>query len=81
MEHSLNDQLTVAEVLQRWPQTVGVFLRHRMACVGCVIAPFETLSEVTAIYELNPDQFLQELRRTAGASQMEPPFSDPNATC
>lgn len=54
--------LTVSEILQRWPQTAEVFLRYRMACVGCAIAPFETLSEVCEIYRLNPEQFMQELR-------------------
>jgi hybrid cluster-associated redox disulfide protein len=55
--------LTVAEVLDRWPQTIPVFIRHRMACVGCTIAPFETLSEVADIYQLEPDEFLQELQQ------------------
>ena len=54
--------LTVAEVLDRWPQTIPVFIRHRMACVGCTIASFETLSEVADIYQLEPDEFLQELQ-------------------
>ena len=57
--------LTVSEILQRWPQTAEVFLRYRMACVGCAIAPFETLSEVCEIYRLNPEKFEQELKETA----------------
>jgi hybrid cluster-associated redox disulfide protein len=42
--------VTVAEVMDRWPQTVPVFVRHRMVCVGCPIASFESLVEVTEIY-------------------------------
>jgi hybrid cluster-associated redox disulfide protein len=65
MEHQqLEAGLTVAEVLDRWPQTVPVFIRHRMACVGCTIAPFETLTEVADIYQLELDDFLQELQQT-----------------
>jgi hybrid cluster-associated redox disulfide protein len=56
--------LTVAEVMERWPQTVAVFLRHRMACVGCPMAPFETLAEVAAIYDLDLSRFASELGRT-----------------
>jgi hypothetical protein len=33
-----------------------------MACVGCAIAPFETLTEVSAIYNVNLEKFLQELQ-------------------
>ena len=58
----LEADLTVAEVLTRWPQTISVFMHHRMACVGCAIAPFETLAEVAAIYGLNLEYFLRELQ-------------------
>ncbi len=54
--------LTVAEILDRWPQTIPVFLRHRMACVGCVMAPFETLLDVATIYNVHLGQFLSELQ-------------------
>lgn len=64
MEHPLlTSNLTVAEVLARWPQTAPVFLRHRMACVGCPMAPFETLTDVAAIYGLHLSHFLAELQR------------------
>jgi hybrid cluster-associated redox disulfide protein len=56
--------LTVAEVMDRWPQTVPYFFRYRMACVGCPIAPFETLAEVAAIYGLDLSRFLIELEWT-----------------
>jgi hybrid cluster-associated redox disulfide protein len=57
----LEANLTVDEVLACWPQTIPVFLYHRMACVGCAMAPFETLAEVATIYKLDLDSFLREL--------------------
>lgn len=63
MERSIAE-LTVAEVMDGWPQTIPVFLRHRMACVGCVMAPFETLADVAAIYGLQPSRLLDELQQT-----------------
>jgi hybrid cluster-associated redox disulfide protein len=64
MEHArLATSLTVADVLARWPQTIPIFLRYRMVCVGCPIAPFETLAEVAAIYDLDLNCFLSELEQ------------------
>jgi len=57
-------KLTVAEVLDRWPQTIPVFFRHRMACVGCAMASFETLADVAAVYGLHLGRFLSELQQT-----------------
>ncbi|GIV68354.1 DUF1858 domain-containing protein [Caldilinea sp.] len=63
MESAALSQLPVAEVMERWPQTIPVFVRRRMACVGCVMAPFETLAEVATIYNLNLPDLLAELRQ------------------
>ncbi len=53
--------LTVAEIMTRWPQSVPVFLSHKLDCVGCPMAPFETLAEVIEIYQLPEGVFLGEL--------------------
>ena len=60
----LTTELTVAEVLTRWPQTASVFFQHQMACVGCAMAPFETLAEVATIYRLHVERFLHELQQS-----------------
>ncbi len=63
MESStLSSQLTAAEVMQRWPATIPVFIRFCVACVGCPFAPFEPLAEIPAIYGLPPGDFMRELQ-------------------
>ncbi len=65
MESStLSSQLTAAEVMQRWPATIPVFIRHCTACVGCPFAPFETLAEIPAVYGLQLDELLRELQQS-----------------
>ena len=65
MKHSqLTATLTVAEVMDRWPQTVPIFLRHQMACIiGCSIRPFETVPEVAEIYGLELEHFMRGLQQ------------------
>ncbi len=73
MDKSLTQNLTVEETLRHWPQTAGVFLRRRMACLGCAIAPFETLHEVSEIYQLDAEQFLRELQDAARKADTSAP--------
>ena len=61
---TISSHVTAAEVMQRWPATVPVFIRHRLACVGCPFAPFETLAEIPAIYGLCADEFMGELQQS-----------------
>jgi len=35
LEKGVTGDMTVAELLDRFPETAGVFIRRRMACVGC----------------------------------------------
>lgn len=56
---------TVARVMELWPATVGVFLRRRMACPGCLMAGFMTVREAAGSYDLDPDALLDDLRRAA----------------
>ncbi len=62
MDHIMTD-MTVEEILNQWPGTVPVFMRHRMACVGCDLAGFETLAEAVSIYGLDLAIFLDELHQ------------------
>jgi hybrid cluster-associated redox disulfide protein len=55
----------VDEVFARWPAAIRIFVQHGTACVGCVMAPFETLNEVVAIYGLERVRLLAELQAAA----------------
>lgn len=60
--------LPLSDVMRYWPQTISVFTRHKMLCVGCLISPFHTVIDACAEYHLNEGDFLAELRAaiTAG---------------
>ena len=51
----------VADIMKTWPQTVQIFLRYHMLCIGCELSEFDTLSDAIKNYELNSDEFLEEL--------------------
>lgn len=57
---------TVSAYLERCPQGARVFLAHRMACVGCSLAKFDTLGDAARVYGLPLDAFLQELAIAGG---------------
>jgi hypothetical protein len=38
-------------------------MHYRLACVGCSLARFELITDVAAIYGINPAGFLHELEQ------------------
>lgn len=68
------ETLIVADVMNSWPETVPVFISHRMACPGCVMAPFMTVTEAALEYGLEPADLAADLKgaiETSGAEMEE----------
>ncbi len=55
-------QRDVASLLADYPQVVQIFLQHRMACVGCSMAKFETLQDAARIYGVDPNGLVTDIR-------------------
>ena len=61
--------MTVAEILELWPETVDVFQEYKTACVGCVMAPFDTVTDVAQIYELELSKIMDALHQTIDSGE------------
>jgi hybrid cluster-associated redox disulfide protein len=53
--------MMVADVLAAGRETVRVFVDHRMGCVGCPFASFETLAEAAAAHAIDPASLVDAL--------------------
>jgi len=57
----LSPAMNVDELINTWPRTIQVFFQHRMACVGCWMASFDTLEDVANNYSLDVSEFILAL--------------------
>lgn len=73
-DRQLTANLTVAELLECWPEAVAVFQELKTACVGCVMAPFDTLEDVAQIYGLDLSKIMVALEKQIG------PAAEPTAS-
>ncbi|MGB7318956.1 MAG: hypothetical protein WBC85_13405 [Planktotalea sp.] len=58
-----NPDLDLETLFRRFPRLAPAFLSRDMLCVGCMVAPFHTLTDACAEYGLSQEQFLEELAR------------------
>jgi len=54
---------TIAELLATYPAAARVLVGHRMHCVGCDIASFETIADACVIYGVGVEDFFAEIHR------------------
>ncbi len=45
MEPSNIENMPVGQIMNRWPETIAVFLDLGMHCIGCPVGGFHTLRE------------------------------------
>lgn len=69
---TINGDLTVDEVMRRWPGMIEIFIRRRMLCVGCAIARFCTIREACADHNIPLSDFLAELDAESQVSDCPP---------
>jgi hybrid cluster-associated redox disulfide protein len=61
----LHHDMTIDEIMRRWPTTIRVVIRNGMLCVGCPIAPFHTLAEAAREHKLDEVALRQALEAAA----------------
>jgi hybrid cluster-associated redox disulfide protein len=67
-----DENSTIEAVLRAHPAAARVLLRHGMACVGCAMAPYETLAEAAREYRVRPRALLEELAAAAAPAKHPP---------
>jgi hypothetical protein len=64
-------QLTVEEVLQRWPPTFSVFMKNKTKCPGCFLQHFCTLKDVAETYQILPKELIAEIEYVSNSETIQ----------
>jgi len=61
MAEPITKSMHIQDVIQRYPETVEVFRRHKLDCMNCQIAEFEEVCHGAAVHKIDPDLLISEL--------------------
>lgn len=56
-------QLTVEDILKKWPLTFSVFRNRNTDCVGCLLQRFCNLQDVAETYEVELRDLTKDLEQ------------------
>lgn len=57
----ITKDMTIEEIVQRFPETIQVFSQYGVGCLGCSAAQFDNVELGAVIHGLNIDQLLDDL--------------------
>lgn len=70
-DHSGMQDLSVKEIMDRWPDTASAFIARRMHCVGCPMGPFHTLADAAMEHRLELCDLEESIQLAITASQAQ----------
>jgi hypothetical protein len=56
-------QITVDEVLSKWPNSHPAFTKFKTKCIGCLLQKFCTLRDVALTYQIPFEELIGELEK------------------
>lgn len=61
----IEKQMSIDEVVRKYPETRATFERYGLGCVGCQAALFETIEQGAEVHGINVDELIADLNRQA----------------
>jgi hybrid cluster-associated redox disulfide protein len=59
--NKITKEMPIGQVVQDYPQTVPVFLRHGLMCFGCAIAQYENVEQGAVAHGINVEALMKDL--------------------
>jgi len=59
----ITKEMTISEVIKKYPKTAFLFIDYGLHCVGCPIAQGETIEEAAKVHRLDLEKFLEDLNK------------------
>ena len=58
---TITKDMSIMEVVQKYPDTVEVFMNSGMGCLGCAAAHFENIEQGALAHGIDVDGLMKEL--------------------
>jgi hybrid cluster-associated redox disulfide protein len=63
-EQMITADMSIGEVVAKYPSTIPVFFRHGLGCVGCVVARFENIRQGAEVHGIDVGVLMKDLNDT-----------------
>ena len=65
----LTKEMTIQEVVSKYPASVNVFIQHGMPCVGCMAARYENIEQGANAHGIDIEKLMEALNKSVSEAQ------------
>jgi len=62
----ITKEMTISEVIKKYPKTAFLFIDYGLHCISCPIAAGETIEEAAKAHRLDLEKLLEDLNKIIG---------------
>ncbi|ABQ26680.1 DUF1858 domain-containing protein [Geotalea uraniireducens] len=63
----ISKEMTIGEIIRRYPQTLPVFEKYGLDCHDCQIADFEAVEHGASVHKVDIGRLMEDLNRIINA--------------
>ena len=60
-EDKITEDMTIREVIEKYPETATVFAKYNIGCIGCIAASFERIKDIAGVHGTDVKAFVKDL--------------------
>lgn len=60
---NITKEMAILEVAKKYPKTAFIFMDYGLHCIGCPMAPSETIEEAAKLHRIDLGALLKDLNR------------------
>lgn len=61
MAELVTKEMSILDIVQKYPQSLEVFAKYGLGCIGCAAARFENLEAGAKVHGFDPDEMVAEI--------------------
>ncbi len=58
---AVTKEMSIGEVVMKWPESAGIFLQHGLHCYGCAAARYETIEQGATAHGVDPEALIKAI--------------------
>ena len=59
----ITGKMSIGEAVSKYPDTIEVFMKHGLHCVGCAVAQFETIEQGAKAHGIDAKKLVSDLNK------------------
>ncbi len=66
MSQKVTKDMSIIDIVQQHPESLEIFAKYGMGCIGCAAAKFENLEAGAKVHGFDPDEMVAEINALIG---------------